>query len=301
MEFINYSNLRIKGIKPKLMIFPDTEFKIVLKSIPKAKIYVIIVQTDEDPSKKIFITAQIIEILKQNDPEKIIVVHPWLSFSRQDKRFFEMEPLSINIVLNLYLSLGATDLIALDIHSIDYRKPGIYSFNSPSGTLKIHNVNYVSQFYKENMHILSPTGTDEPFLEPLRKKNIPISYFKKEKYCKNCNQTLQYCQCEGDVVPDIRIISDQEFTGENILVLDDIIASGGTILSTIKQLKNAGASKIFVGVTHGFFNNVEKALEILELSDLVMVSNSVKIPEILLSRIQVTDTASYLYNYINNL
>ena len=296
MQIINYSDLKIDGIIPKVSIFPDTEFKLVIENLPTDSVYVIIVKTDRDPAQKIMATAMLINIVKQKYPEKIIVVHPWLSFSRQDRRFLDGEPLSIEIVLDLYDSVGATDLISFDIHSVMYREPGIHSYKN----LKIHNVNFVSNFYEPNYLILSPTGTEEPFLKSLREKNIPITYFKKEKFCLNCNKPLQLCTCGGAVKKSVRIISDLDFSGKKILAIDDIIAGGGTMLATVHQLREKGASEIFVCATHGFFNDLEKAEEIIKYSSKVKVSNTVSLNPELVKKLNVIDIIPTLKIYLKN-
>lgn len=293
MQIINFSNLEINGLVPKEFIFPDTEFKLVLDNLPKDSVYVIVVQTDQDPAHKILATAMLVNIVKQHNPVKIVVVHPWLSFSRQDKRFMTGEPLSIEIVLDLYNAIGVTDIVAFDIHAIMFREPGIHSYKN----IQIHNVNFMKSFYEPNFLVLSPTGTEEPFLKPLREANIPITYFKKEKFCLNCLQPLQLCTCGGAVKKSVRIVSDLDFNGKNILVLDDIIAGGGTMLATINQLMEKGANEIIVGSTHGFFNDSDKAKEIVKNSK-VKVSNTVTINSTIEKEVEVVDIVPSLQVYL---
>ena len=158
---INMSTLDIKGIKPVIINFPNGEFKTILEELPDSKNYTIIVQTDQNPIKMIFATSMIINIVKGKNPEKIIVVHPWLSFSRQDKRFYPLEPLSLELILTWYDTLGVTDLIAFDIHAIQFRKPGLHKWGN---NLNIHNINFVSSLYNTNYPIISPTYEQEPLL-----------------------------------------------------------------------------------------------------------------------------------------
>lgn len=301
MQVINLSNLNLLGLKPKFMVFPDSEFKVVLDQIPKDDTYVIVVQTDDSPAQKVLATGMLLDLVRQHSPSRVVVVHPWLSFSRQDKRFLGGEPLSILMLLDFYSALGATDLVAFDIHSVQWREPGLYEQKTSSGYMRIHNLNYVSSFYKEGYRILSPTGEDEPFLKPLREQGVQISYFKKEKYCKNCGKPLQECLCEGDVDKDVRIRSDEDFTGQKLLVVDDIIAGGGTMLSTVRQLVEAGASHIEVAATHGFFNDLKKANEILNTAARVAVSNTVSVPVDLEEKISVQDITPILEAYVKTL
>lgn len=293
MQIINFSKLKMEGLVPKEFIFPDTEFKLVLENLPKDSIYVIVVQTDIDPAHKILATSMLVNIVKQNNPEKIVVVHPWLSFSRQDRRFISGEPLSIEIVMDLYNAIGVTDVVAFDIHAVMFREPGIHQYKN----LQIHNVNFMRSFYETGFLVLSPTGTDEPFLKPLTERGIEITYFKKEKYCMNCDKALQYCTCGGAVKKSVRIISDLDFTEKKILALDDIIAGGGTMLATIHQLLEKGADTIIVGSTHGFFNDEDKALEIVKNSR-VKISNTVTTNPIIEKEIEIVDIVPDLQKYL---
>lgn len=293
MQIINYSNLTIEGLVPKEQVFPDTEFKLVVENLPADSVYVIIVQTDQDPAHKILATAMLVNIVKQKNPSKIIVVHPWLSFSRQDRRFMDGEPLSIEVILDLYNAIGVTDVVAFDIHAVMFREPGTHLYKD----LTIHNVNFMKSFYENGYLVLSPTGTDEPFLKPLRDANIPITYFKKEKYCLNCDKPLQYCTCGGAVKKSVRIVSDLDFTGKKILVLDDIIAGGGTMLATINQLLEKRATEIIVGSTHGFFNDLDKAREIIKHSK-VKVANTVTINPNIEKELSIVDIVPAIRSYL---
>lgn len=302
MQIINFSKLSFKGIKPKHIIFPDGEFKLAIQNLPDDNIYVIVVQTDKKPMEKIFATAMLIDIVKQKKPEKIIVVHPWLSFSRQDRRFIESEPLSIDLLLKFYIEAGATDLVSCDIHTTRFRNPGIHKWKNKDKLLTIHNINIIGSFYNKEFSdfiIVSPTGTDEPFLKPLRDKNVPITYFKKEKYCDNCNNALQKCLCEsGERKPIYKISSDLDITNKKVLVIDDIIAGGGTMLSTINQLKNAGASEINIFATHGFFNDLKRGKQIIDSISAIYISNTVQFPKEFEDKVNIVDCVPILIKYL---
>jgi ribose-phosphate pyrophosphokinase len=301
-NLINFSDLKIDGLKPAVIDFPDGEFKLALEELTENKVYFILVQTDKSSFKNIFATAMLIDIVKQKNPLKIVVIHPWLTFSRQDRRFMELEPLTIEILLNFYLELGVTDLVSCDIHTIQFREPGIHKYTKNNRQMTIHNVNIISSFYNEKFElysVVSPTGEDEPFLKPLRENNVPITYFKKEKWCNNCDKPLQVCLCGEKSLPDYRIVSDKSiFKDKNVFIVDDIIAGGGTILSTVKELKKAGVKDIIIAVTHGFFNNIGNAKELIDYCSEIYVSNTVKIPDDIKKHVKVMDVSTLLLNYI---
>ena len=113
----------------------------------------------------------------------------------------------------------------------------------------------------------------------------------------NCNKPLQVCTCGGAVKKSVRIISDLDFTGKSILAIDDIIAGGGTMLATVHQLLDKGAKKIVVCATHGFFNDLEKAEEIINAGE-VKIANTVTINPKLKNKLTIIDIIPSLKEYL---
>ena len=73
--------------------------------------------------------------------------------------------------------------------------------------------------------------------------------------------------------------ANKKIRGKNICILDDIIATGGTIIHAIKHLKEKGAKKIIVGGTHGVFAGETIAEKILKSScSHIFVTNSIPVP-----------------------
>ena len=63
-----------------------------------------------------------------------------------------------------------------------------------------------------------------------------------------------------------KLEGDVDVKGKNICILDDIIATGGTIIRAIEHLKKLGANKIVVGATHGVFSGEKIPEKILPLT-----------------------------------
>jgi ribose-phosphate pyrophosphokinase len=297
MIIINLSSLNLAGIKPKIVNFHNKEFKIVFDELPEDDKYIIIVQTDENPVKMIFITAMIIDIVKKINPKYIVIVHPWLSFSRQDKRFFPLEPLTLDMVLKWYHDLGVTDLISFDIHAVQFRKPGIHNWEKK---MRIHNINFVSNFYKPGIPVMSPTDEQEPFLAEIERKSGDIVYFKKEKFCQNCGNFQQECNCEGNFPQRVVLTPLSKINTKKALLLDDIISGGSTMLEAVKSLRNHGVDDISVAVTHGFFDG-PAANEIFDLVSSVTISNSLQIKDELRNKdnVRIMNIEDNILEYVN--
>ena len=61
---------------------------------------------------------------------------------------------------------------------------------------------------------------------------------------------------------------------KNILILDDMIATGGTMIKAVENVKKGGARKVFCAATHGFFLN-DSLDKLKKLSDGVFTTNSI--------------------------
>ena len=295
MFLINLSSLQLGGITPKIIDFPNKEFKVVLEEIPHEESVAIVVQTDLDPTRMIFATAMLVEIVSKHNPKRIIVVHPWLSFSRQDRRLLPGEPQSLEMILSWYAAIGVTDIIAFDIHAVQYRVPGKHRWNEK---LTIHNLNLAGVIFDPNLPVLSPTNEGEPFLNPISGKGIRITYLSKTKYCASCSMSKQTCTCGGDTI--IRLIPDSPIPKGEIQIIDDTVAGGGTMLGAMNLARGAGATKIKIVTVHGFFNG-KNAAEAASVADRIILSNTVtpKLNPDLMRKIEIFDVSKVITEYLS--
>jgi ribose-phosphate pyrophosphokinase len=65
-------------------------------------------------------------------------------------------------------------------------------------------------------------------------------------------------------------------SGKNIIIIDDIIDTGNTILKAAKALKKEGAKKIYIAATHGLFTKSFDLFDECEIIDKVLVSDSIE-------------------------
>ncbi len=230
----------------KEITFANGEFKyIVSESIRGADVY--IVQLIDDPlSKKsvndnLMALACAINAAYYSDAHSITAVIPQFPYARQDKRKGR-EPITARIVGDLLHRAGATRAITLDIHSeaIEGFFAELKLENLHMGRLLIEYVK--AELLSENLMVVAPDVNSAKrggfFAKALDTELAIIA--KSRDYAKI------------SVIDSMRLVGN--VSGRNILICDDMLATGGTLLNACQLLKNEGAQRIYAAVALPFFN-----------------------------------------------
>ncbi|HDD45962.1 MAG TPA: ribose-phosphate diphosphokinase [Candidatus Aenigmarchaeota archaeon] len=201
------------------------------------------------------------------------LILPYLAYSRQDKRFQEGEAFSLRTIANILKGLGVREIITIDVHS--YRKEGKYRlFSIPAKNITASRllVDYARTLCKDFI-IAGPDQGSKHFLSNIEGKKV---FLRKEKYCSRCGKNAVHCKCSYKKKEyEIRSIAPKSVKGKNVLIMDDIISSGGTMIEAVKAVKGCGANKIMVACTHGLF--LGNSLKVLKsMADIVFSTNTIK-------------------------
>ncbi len=177
--------------------------------------------------------------------KRIKAIFPYFAYARQDKRFKEGEAISIKAIAKIFREFNVKEIITVDVHF--HRKEGEFDFFGIKGyniAASDSLIDYVKQNYCKDVVIVAP---DIGQAKALGK----AEYFEKERI-------------SGDeIIMRKREIDVKE---KNVLVIDDMISTGGTMIEACKLIKEMGAKKIFAACTHGLFlrNSYEKLKEIAD-------------------------------------
>lgn len=178
----------------------------------------------------------------------ITLVIPYFGYARQDRVFKPGEPESAK-VMSQRLGLLADKVVTVDIHKPDVLR----FFDCPSADLRAAEA--IAAYFKERDNIdlvLSPDkGAEDRARDVGERMAKPYDYLEK----------VRISGTEVRVQP-----ANIDVAGKNVLIVDDIIATGGTIIAATSQLKEEGAASVTVACTHGVF--VGNALERLTGSQL---------------------------------
>jgi ribose-phosphate pyrophosphokinase len=253
--------------------FPDTESYVLIPKISslKNKKITIYHQLYPEPEKRIFELLLILSRVKEKTKDIKLFV-PYLPYARQDRENIKGEALSADMLCGLLKSSGVKKLITYDCHFL--LRPGNFTRNG----LRIENMSAGKQLLahaKKHFAKVSP-GQEFCVVSP----DQGASYFtdnaqgfamsKKRRRTEEhgLESEIHSMDCEEN--------NEKYLKGKNVCILDDIIASGGTIIHAIGHLKKLGAKQIIVGATHGIFCGDKIAKKILKSScSEIFVMNSI--------------------------
>lgn len=172
--------------------------------------------------------------------KSVTLVIPYFGYARQDRVFKPGEPESAKVMCN-HLDMGCDRVITIDIH----KEAVLDHFSCPHVDLKAASV--IADYFRDSKVdlVLSPDIGAAGRAKDVGER-LGVAYDHLEK-----------TRLSG---VDVRIApAKMDCTGKKVLIVDDMISTGGTIIAAAQALKDAGAVSVSVACTHGVF--VNNALE----------------------------------------
>ncbi|MEX0861904.1 ribose-phosphate diphosphokinase [Nitrosopumilus sp.] len=241
------SKLKANFVKSEIKVFPDGESKITLNGNLSTK-KSIVVQSMYPPVDTNLIQAlSLISKAKEVSPEVIAVI-PYMGYARQDREFLPGEIVTMKVLGKLFKGAGASKVITVDIHSII----GFKHF-----TIKTKNVSAIPDLVKyfkklslKNPLVVSPDQGGKERAKEFAKE-FDSEYIALEK--KRDRKT-------GKV--EIKTKHIDEVTGRDLILVDDMISTGGSIIKATQFLKKQKCKRVYVACTHALLmNGAEKKIK----------------------------------------
>jgi ribose-phosphate pyrophosphokinase len=190
-----------------------------------------------------------IDAVRRNGGRPVAVI-PYMAYSRQDKTFQEGEAFSLEAVAKALKALGTERVITVDAHF--NRKEGDFDlFGIPSVNITAAGIlaEHARKTVGKDVIIAGPDLGSERFLSPVR----GAVFLRKRKVCPECGKEATECRCKTkEKKYRVESIVPEGIRDMDVLLLDDMISTGGTIEAAAKALKERG-NRVFVACTHGLF------------------------------------------------
>ena len=224
--------LKIPRVNTISKRFPDKEFYVRILDNIKNEHVVIVQTTYPDPNLvELFLLQNAVE---EAGAKKITVIIPYYGYARQDTLFQAGEAISAKAIAGL-ISLNADEVITVDPH-------------------KEHILDFFSTSAK------SCTAVPE-IANYLKQKNLDLILAPDKGALNRAKQASNIVGCDFDYMEKTRIDGttveikpkNLDVQNKNVVIIDDIISTGGTMAKSIKELKIQGAKKVYVSCTHGLF------------------------------------------------
>jgi len=224
-------------VEAKTRVFPDGESKITFGRIPKNSI-VLVVQSTYPPVDTNLLQALSIISQVRKASSKIYAIIPYMGYARQDKQFLSGEVVTMSIIAKMIQAAGAKKVVAVDIHS----KTALNHFKIPK-----ENVSAIPELakYFKKMKLTNPLVVSPDLGGSLRAKKfaglLNTDFIALKKSRDRNTGKVQIHSSKADV------------RGRDLIVVDDIISTGGSIVKATQFLKRQKCKRVFVACTHGLF------------------------------------------------
>lgn len=230
-----------------ISIFSDGEIRVRIQPNLRRKFVFIIQPTSAPVNDAIMELIFMIDAARRASAREIIAVIPYFSYARQDRKEMSRVPISAAAVASLIEHAGADHIVTVDIHAeqeIGFIQKawdnlyGSYTLVPAILERKLPNLVVASP---DKGGMIRATG----YARLLRARGLAIVYKERDVKLNNKSEALEMI---GDV------------SGKDVLLVDDMIDTAGTIVNAANFLKKKGAKSIRAAATHGLFsgNAIEK-------------------------------------------
>jgi len=240
--------LKAKYVDADTRTFPDGESKITFRHNLKKSVVLVVQSTYPPVDTNLLQILSIISEAKKIS-SKIYAIMPYMGYARQDRQFLNGEIVTMSVVAKMLQAAGAKKIIAVDIHS----KTALRHFKIPTENVSAipELAKYLKKLKLKNPIVVSPdTGGSlraKKFADILKSDFITL---KKSRNRKTGKVSIQ--STKADV------------NGKDLIIVDDIISTGGSIVKATQFLKKQKCKRVFVVCTHGLLvgdaeKNIKKA------------------------------------------
>jgi ribose-phosphate pyrophosphokinase len=281
------TNLGAQLIQRILERFPDGELHIELQESVRGHEVYLIQPTCPPVDEHLFELSLMADACRRAGAIHLTAVIPYFGYARQDRRARGREPLSVRLIADLLVTSGIQRIVAVDLHSQGVESAFAIPVEHMSAVALLAEA--VRPSVQRNTVIVSPDlGSVKMAQRYAKILDLPVAIIHKTRL-------------SGTDVSVQRIVGDVR--DQQVLVIDDMISTGGTIEKAIEALVEAGClpSGIKVAASHGLL--VGPAAERLGKLPIekIYVSDSVPTPEQFPVPIQVSSLAVLLAKTIERL
>lgn len=280
-------SLKLELGKASVMVFSDGEFQPALdESVRGATVFII--QSTFPPVENIFELLLMVDAARRASAYKVIAVIPYFGWARQDRKDRPRVPIGAKMVANLLSATGCDRVMTADLHADQIQG----FFDVP-----------VDHIYASSIFL--------PYLRDLKLENLSIAApdiggaKRANAYSRIIGCPLIICHKsreKANVVGSMTAIGDVE--GRNIIIIDDMIDTAGTITKAADMLMDKGATSVRALATHAVLSGpayeriANSRLVEVVLSDTIPLTDN---PEIDKSKIKIISVADIFADVISKV
>ncbi len=227
--------------------FSDGEFQTSLEETVRGST-VFCIQSTFPPTDNLFELLLMVDAAKRASAKEIIAVLPYYGFARQDRKDQPRVAIGAKLVADMLATAGVNRVVTMDLHADQIQG----FFNVP-----------VDHLFASTIFI--------PYIESLNLPKLTMAApdmggsKRANAYAKHLKSEIVICykqRSKANVVDSITAIGEME--GRNIILLDDIVDTGGTLCKAADMMMDRGANSVRAMITHPILSG--KAYDHIEKS-----------------------------------
>lgn len=273
--------------KVSISRFSDGEFAVAFdESVRGHSVY--LVQSTCPTSDNLMELLMMIDAARRASAYKVIAVIPYFGWARQDRKDRPRVSIGAKVVANMLQCVGVDRVITVDLHAeqiqgfFDIPMDHIYAANTLA--------NYVQSLNLDNLIIASPdvggskrAAAFAKKMHDLTGKDVPMVICYKHRAAAN-------------QIAEMRVLGD--VAGKDVVIVDDIADTAGTLCKAAKIMKEAGANSVRAMVSHGIMSG--KACENIANSELeeLIFTDTIPFDQARCGKVKVVSISAPLANVI---
>ncbi len=225
----------LEAVQVLYKTFPDGEVYTRLES-PVQNEHVVIIQTTGPPqNSRLMQLAFLADAAKRNGARKVTAVVPYLAYARQDKIFLQGEGISIETLARMLNAAGVEELITVNIHAESVLRKLPFPAKNLSA-IKLLAEYFIKRGVKKAFALAPDKGA--MYIAEQAKKVLggEAGHLEKQRD-RYTGQTIQSGK-------------NLNVKGQSVIIFDDIISTGGTIIGAARILRDIGAARVFTACVH---------------------------------------------------
>lgn len=266
----------------EVMQFSDGEFEPVIQESIRGS-FVFCIQSTFAPADNLMELLLLLDAAKRASAGYVVAVMPYFGLARQDRKDKPRVAIGAKLVANMLTAAGAQRIMTMDLHSAQIQG----FFDIPVDHLEANAIflPYIKKLGLDDLVFASPD----------------VGGIKRARdYARQMNAELVICdkfRSKANEIESMRLIGD--VTGKNVVLVDDLIDTGGTLTAAANLIMEKGAKSVRALITHPVLSG--KAYEKIEgsaLTELVVCDTiPLKQPS---SKIKVLSVAPLFARAIRN-
>ncbi len=250
--------------------FSEGEIHVKIEENVRGKDVFVVQPTSPPSNESLMELLIIIDALNRASAGRITAVVPYYAYARQDRKDQPRVPITAKLVANLLTVAGANRILTMDLHAGQIQG----FFDIPLDHLFAVGVfvDYITALKLDNVVVVSPdVGGIKTARAYAKRLGAGLAIVDKRRVSPEKAEAMN-------------ILGEVE--GKNAFLVDDIIATGGSLIEAAGALKKAGVKKIYAAVVHGVLSgnaiaNIEKSIiEQLIITNTIPLEDHKKCPKI---------------------